>query len=165
MGYGIAPKVPLLYPALIVAAGLCTPAYGQSNKVRITQLSDVAFGFVAGPADQQISQNLCIFANTSNDTYSVVATGSGASSAFELVSASDRLPFDVQWSETSGQPGGTTLDAGVASPAFTSNATQQSCNSGPSTSATLTLVLRAAQVDQVTAGSYTGSLQIMIVPN
>lgn len=165
MGYGIAPKVATALPALLVALSACTPAYGQSGKVRITQLTDVAFGFVTGPAGRRISQNLCVFADTSNGAYSVVASGSGASGAFELNSGLDRLPFEVQWSETPGQSGGTMLSAGVTSPAFISNAAQQTCKSGPSTSATLTLVLRAAQVDQVTAGSYSGSLQIMIVPN
>ena len=45
-----------------------------------------------------------------------------------------------------------------------STASQQTCNSGPSTSASLTVVIRSATLTSAMAGSYIGTLQITIAP-
>lgn len=169
MGYVIAPSARVALAALLAAplAAACvvSPARAQSNNVRVTQLDDMAFGFVSGPGDQQISDNVCVFAHTVNDRYAVIATGSGGSGAFVITSVQDSLTYEVQWSGSPNQSGGTSLVAGVTSPTFTSGATHQTCRNGPTTSASLTVVLRAAELDRVTAGSYSGTLQITIVPN
>jgi hypothetical protein len=47
---------------------------------------------------------------------------------------------------------------------FTSAASQQTCNSGPAASATLTVIVRATSLGSVQAGSYAGTLQITIAP-
>jgi hypothetical protein len=135
-----------------------------SDKVRLSGLADVAFGTIDPAADQTSSQNLCAFSNSSTGGYSVTASGSGSGGAFTLASAADELPYEVRWAGTTGQANGTAVTAGTIVSGFTSAASQQTCNSGPAASATLTVIVRATSLGSVQAGSYAGTLQITIAP-
>lgn len=148
-------------PALLL---LCAaPADAASNKVRITNLSDVAFGTIANLASDSVrSESVCLYADTATNGYNVRASGSGAGGAFTLASGSASLPFEVQWSSSSGQSSGTQLTANVALSGQVSNAVQQTCNSGPATTASLILILRSAALSSAAAGSYNGSLTLII---
>lgn len=143
---------------------LCAaPAMAQSNKVRITNLTDVAFGTVTNfVADSVRSQNICVFAQTAGRRYRITAAGSGSGGAFTLTSGADLLPFDVQWNSVPGQSAGTQLTPNVALTSQVSAAAQQTCNSGPATSASLVILLRSADVSTVTEGIYNGTLTIVI---
>jgi hypothetical protein len=154
--------------ALLLAIGASMPASpgwaAPADKVRLTGLADVAFGTVNPALDQTSSENLCAFSNSNTNGYSVTAIGNGAGGAFTLDSGSDTLPYEVRWAGASGQANGTALTAGTPTPGFISAASQQSCNSGPPASATLTVIVRANALGSVQAGSYTGNLQITIAP-
>lgn len=140
-----------------------TPLSAQSNNVRITKLSDVAFGSLANlGVDASLAQNICVFAQTSGNRYRVTATGSAPGGAFALTSGSDLLNYEVQWNASSGQSSGLQLSPSVAQTGLTSAATQQTCNSGPATSASLILFLRSAALQSAKAGSYTGTLTLVI---
>lgn len=150
-------------PALLLLCG--SPVSAASNKVRITNLSDVAFGTLANlSADSVQSQSLCLYADTATGGYNVRASGSGSGGAFTLSSGSDILPFEVQWSSISGQSSGTQLTANVALSGQVSGATQQTCNTGPASSASLILVIRSSALSSAGAGSYNGSLTLLIGP-
>lgn len=147
-----------------LGTGFATPAHAASDKARLTGLSDVAFGLIASTADQSASQSVCAYSSTNTGGYSVMAVGNGSGGAFTLASAVAVLPYDVLWSDSANQTGGSSLVAGTATSGFTSLASQQSCNSGPSTSASLTVVIRSASLTSAAAGSYAGTLQITISP-
>ena len=147
----------------IAAAMLAAAPAQAADKARITGLSDVNFGLIAFTGDQSLSQSVCAYSDSSTKGYSVVATGSGSGGAFEL-SGAVPLPYDVLWADSAGQTGGSALIAGTASSGFTSTASQQFCNSGPPASASLTIVIRAATLGSTGAGSYSGTLQLMIAP-
>jgi len=133
--------------------------------VRITGLTDVAFGLLTNlTSDAVSSQSVCVYANTATNGYNVRASGSGPAGAFSLASAASNLPFEVQWNSSAGQSSGTLLTANVALSGQASTATQQSCNSGPATSASLIVILRTAALSSATAGSYNGSLTLVIGP-
>lgn len=135
----------------------------SAQKVRITNLSDVNFGLISNPlAESRRSQNVCLFSNSAANAYSVAASGSGTNAAFTLSNGSNSLGYDVEWSDRSGQTTGTGLVPNVALTGQTSLAAQQSCNSGPSTSASLTIVLRATALSQAREGNYSGSLTLLI---
>ncbi|HET7604665.1 MAG TPA: hypothetical protein VFK28_01175 [Sphingomicrobium sp.] len=145
--------------------GSAGPCFAASNNVRITGLTDVAFGTVANlSADAVQSQSLCLYANTASNGYNVRASGSGAGGTFSLSSGADELPFEVQWNGTAGQSSGTQLAANVALSGLTTAATQQTCNSGPAVSASLVVILRSAALSSASAGSYNGSLTLLIGP-
>lgn len=151
-----------------VALALACPAWSgllAGNNARITGLSDVAFGSIATlSADSVQSQNICVFSNSSTNGYYVTATGSGSSGAFTLASGANLLPYDVEWSPASGQSTGTLLSPNAALTGEVSSATQPSCNSGPSTSASLIIILRSAQLSSARAGSYSGTLTLVVGP-
>lgn len=160
--YGI--PLPLLSAAVLLLA-TASPAIAASNNVRITGLTDVAFGLLSNlSSDAVSSQNICVYANSASNGYNVRATGSGPAGAFSLASAASNLPFEVQWNSASGQNSGAQLTANVALSGQVSTATQQTCNSGPAASASLIVILRTAALSSATAGSYNGSLTLVIGP-
>ncbi|MXO61265.1 hypothetical protein GRI89_17105 [Altererythrobacter salegens] len=135
-----------------------------ADKVRITGFSDVPFGVVSVTTDQTLSQSICAYSSASTGGYWVSAQGSGSGGAFTLDSGAAQLPYDVYWADSSGQTGGRQLTAGSTATGFTSAISQQFCNSGPPTSASLTIVLRASVLTGAIAGSYSGTLEITLGP-
>ena len=147
----------------LAAAALVQPAPASAQKVRITNLSDVDFGTITNlQADSRRAQNICLYSNGAAGGYSVLASGSGAGSAFSLASGPSQLAYDVEWSGQSGQSSGTALSPNVALTGQTSSATHQFCNSGPSASASLVVVLRGAELSRARQGNYSGTLTLLI---
>jgi hypothetical protein len=139
------------------------PAPAASNKVRLTGLSDVPFGTVVNlGADAVRSQSLCLYADTATNGYSITATGSGSGGAFDLSSGVRSLPFDVAWNSSPGQTAGAPLSPNVPLTGQTSTATQQTCNNGPMTSASLVVALRATSLSNAMAGTYAGTLTLIV---
>ena len=147
----------------LAALLLVNPVPAFAQKVRITNLSDIDFGMIANlQADSRRSQNVCLYSNGTAGGYSVVATGSGPGSGFSLTSGPNLLAYDVEWSGQSGQASGTALSPNVALTGQTSAATHQFCNSGPSSSASLIVVLRGSELARARQGSYSGTLTLLI---
>lgn len=134
------------------------------EQARITGLSDVSFGTIANfTSDQSIAQNVCIYSST--DRYSVTARGSGTGNAFTLASGSNRLAYEVQWASTSGQTSGTALSPNVALTGQTSfTFLGTTCFFGIFRTASLITILRASTLSTATAGSYSGTLTLVIAP-
>jgi hypothetical protein len=157
----------VLIVGLVAAAATgmsSSPGRAASDKVRLTGLSDVSFGLIAGTADQTASQSICAYSSSNTNGYSVSAIGSGGGGAFELLAGATPLQYDVLWSDASNQTSGVALTAGTTRSGFISNASQQTCNSGPSSSASLTVIIRSATLMSARAGAYSGRLQITIAP-
>lgn len=141
------------------------PSIAASNKVRVTALSDVSFGTVPNLSiDAIANQSVCVFADTATNGYNVTAFGAGPGGSFVLSSGSATLDYDVQWSSNPGQSTGTALSASVPLTGQVSTATQQSCSSGPASSASLIVVLRSAALSSAAAGTYSGNLTLVIGP-
>jgi hypothetical protein len=135
----------------------------SAQKVRVTNLSDVDFGLLANlQSDARRSQDICLYSSSAGSLYSITASGSGSGSSFALSNGAATLPFEVQWSSQSGQTGGTSLTPNVPVTGQTSSATHQFCNSGPPTSASLTVILRSAALSQAREGSYSGTLTLLV---
>ena len=156
---------PLGSAMCMAAALLAAPAGAASNNVRITNLSDVAFGTIANlSADSVSSQSVCLYANTATSGYRITASGSSAGGAFALGSGPNVLDYEVQWSSSPGQSIGTALSPNVTLSGLVSTATQQTCNSGPAASASLIVILRSADLSSAAAGSYSGTLTLLVGP-
>ena len=152
--------------ALALAGASLSAQPARAQSAQISGLEDVDFGMISAIADQSDSQSVVVCSYKNNPQrrdYSVIASGSGAGGAFELSSGAGTLAYDVQWADSPGQAGGTMLQAGVAAPGFGNGATGFQCPQQPNT-ASLTVTIRAADLDLATAGTYSGSLQITIVP-
>ena len=149
--------------SLAVFLSTMHPIPASAQKVRITNLSDVEFGQLANPqAESRRSQSICVYSNSAGNTYSVIASGSGTGASFALANGPSSLAYDVEWSQQSGQVSGTLLSANVALTGQSSAAAHQFCNNGPPTSASLTIVLRAAELSRAQEGNYSGSLTLLI---
>lgn len=162
MKYGLT-----LIAPLVLGAGLAVYSSGATRaaeRARITGLIDVNFGQMTGTVDRAIEQSLCVYSSSPTGSYAVTARGSGAGGSFALSSGSAELPYDVLWADAPNQSSGTALSSGTPRGGFTSNASQHFCNSGPSSTATLTIALRSAEFGNAQAGFYSGMLQITIAP-
>ena len=135
------------------------------NRARITGLTDVTLTNQDPNSAINSAQNICVWSNTATKKYGITATGSGTASAFTLANAALTAPYSVQWSGSSGATTGTALSAGVASTSFTSTATEQSCTSGPTSSASLIVNLSTTDLGLMQAATnYTGTLTLVITP-
>lgn len=152
--------------ALSLAASFALPeAATAAGRVRITRLTDLAFGTVNNlGVDAVLSESLCVYSTSPGNGYHVTASGTGAGGAFALSSGISSLSYDVAWSSSSGQTSGALLSPNVALTGQVSSAVQQTCNSGPATTASLIVILRAAALSSATAGSYSGTLTIVVGP-
>lgn len=140
------------------------PAFAD-DKVRITGLSDVSFGTITSfVTDSVRTQSICVYSKSKLDNYRVTATGTGSGGAFDLSSGSNTLPYEVQWSDTAGQTSGLQLSPNSPLTGQHSTAEKDDCSKGPATTASLIIVLRAAAVASAIAGSYSGSLTLVIAP-
>jgi hypothetical protein len=150
-------------PAILLLVG--EPSEAASNKVRITNLSDVAFGTVANlSVDAVRSENVCLYADTATNGYNVTASGTGPGGAFQLSSGAGGMAFEVQWSSSSGQSSGAQLSPNVPLTGQVSTAVHQTCSTGPATSASLIVLLRSAALSSAKAGSYNGTLTLVVGP-
>ena len=141
------------------------PSGAAAQKVRVSNLSDVDFGLIANlQSESRRSQSICVYSNGSTRAYSVVATGSGAGAAFALSNGAFSLPYAVEWSDRAGATSGAVLSPNVTLAGQESQAGNQFCSAGPTTSASLTVVLRPADLSRARAGDYSGALTLLITP-
>ncbi len=167
--HGISPLLPCIRPLfrLFLLIGLgALPAPALAQQVQISELTDVAFGTIANmSSDISQSQTVCAYSNALNSNYSVRLTGSGAGGALTLSNGAATMPYDVQWNSAAGQTSGTQLVAGVPQSGFVSQGVLPGCTLGLTRSGSLTVILRAASLSAAHAGSYTGTLTVLISPN
>lgn len=147
------------------ASPLSAQATG-ADKVRISGNSDIAFGTVTSfVSDYLRSQSVCLFAKAPpSDTYRITATGSGNGGSFSLSSGTDTLPYEVQWSASSGQTSGTQLVPNVPLTGLSNSAQNDDCSRGPATTASLIVTIRRFAIASAMAGSYHGSLSLLVAP-
>lgn len=142
--------------AVVFASGPACAA----DKARISNLSDVAFGTIGNlGADQTRTQNVCAYSQSG--IYSVTAAGDGLGNSFTLSAGTRTLPYEVQWAGSAGQSSGNGLSANVQSGNYSSSGNNQ-CSGG--LTASLIIVVRAAQLQTATAGTYSGTLTLVLAP-
>jgi hypothetical protein len=154
------------FAALLLAA-VPVPATA-ADTVRISGLSDLAFGSITNFAtDSVLNESLCLAAKSPpGNNYRVTASGSGPGGAFALSSGSALLPFEVQWSATPGQTTGSQLLANQPLTGLNSSSSNAAddCSKGPATTASLIVILRTAALASATSGTYTGTLTLLVAP-
>ncbi len=151
--------------ALAALAALVSPC-AAAQSVRVSGLSDVAFGTLTNLVnDQTSSQTICVYSSAVNGGYRVTATGSGPGGAFTLQSGSAQLPYELQWADAANQTSGQPLSPGVPLTGQSGSTWFSNCLFGLFLSASLITVLRASETSRARAGSYSGSVSLMIAPN
>jgi len=152
----------------LALTGLLLPvSQVQAQQFQINALSDVSFGTLSSlTASQTRSQTVCVYASLSR--YTIRATGSGASNAFTLANTANSaalLAYTVQWSFSGGQTSGMAMTSGQ--PLTSPNGINILCSLGGllASSASLIVSLPAASLSAAQAGTYTGTLTLMVSPN
>lgn len=137
-----------------------------ASRVQISGLSDVTFNAVDPTVAAASAQNVCVWSNTSTRGYRITASGNGAGSAFTLASGVlPVVPYSVEWAGSSGQASGSALSSGTALTGLTSTATNPTCASGASSSASLIVKMASADLQTMQAGpTYTGTLTLLVAP-
>lgn len=148
------------------STGSITITASVPNRTQITGLTDINFTNADPSTAATSTQNDCVWSNTATKGYSIKATGSGTSGAFTLASgALTPVPYNVQWSQSSGQTSGSSLTAGTALAGQVSTATTPTCSSGPSTTSSLIVSIASTDLqNMVAATSYTGTLTLLVTP-
>ena len=147
------------------STGTVTIGASVPNRVQLTGLSDVSFTNQDPTVAAANAQNICVWSNTSTKGYNVTATGDGSSNAFTLANGSLTVPYSVEWSDSSGQSSGTGLATGTALTGLTSTATNPTCSSGASSTASLIVKISTANLQTMQAAtSYTGTLTLVVAP-
>ena len=135
------------------------------NRIQLTGLTDVSFINQDPSVAASNAQNVCVWSNSSTKGYFVTATGSGTASAFTLANGALTVPYSVEWAGSSGQTAGTALTASTALHGLTSTATNPTCSSGPSSSASLVVRISSANLQAMQAATtYTGTLTLVVAP-
>jgi hypothetical protein len=152
-----------------MALALASSWAGAADTVRISGLSDVAFGTVSDFAsDSVMSQSLCLHAKAPpGDNYRITATGSGAGGSFLLSSGSGTLPYDVQWNDAAGKTSGVQLIANQplsAQQSTSGSGSPDDCSKGPATTASLIVILRSSALAAASSGTYSGTLTLLVAP-
>jgi hypothetical protein len=153
---------------VIGASALIGGPASAASSVRISGLSDIAFGTVTNfAADSVQSQSLCLYSKSPpNNNYRVTASGSGSGGEFVLVAGSRTLPYELQWSDTAGQIAGSQLLANqpLTAQHSTASSSVDDCSKGPATTASLIVILRSAALAAASSGTYTGTLTLLVAP-
>ena len=160
-----------LRPALAVRCacialllGLFAGGPAEAQRVRIDRLADFSFGLLTTTtSDIRQSGNVCI-STTGLGGYNVRASGSGSGGLFTLAGVGAPLAYEVQWNGTVGQQSGTALIPGQTLGGLTTAALGLNLNCLLSNTASLIIVLRAAELSKATAGAYSGTLTLVIAP-
>lgn len=147
------------------STGTITIGASVPNRVQLTGLSDVSFTNQDPTVAAANAQNVCVWSNTSTKGYNVTATGDGAANAFTLANGALTVPYSVEWSDTSGQSSGTALATATALTGLTTAATNPTCSSGASSTASLIVKISTANLQTMQAAtSYTGTLTLVVAP-
>ncbi len=130
---------------------------------RISALNDIALGTWSGSGPLSGRDNaICVWSSTGG--YSVTATGSGAGGAFQLASGANRVDYTVQWAQTGGATSGAAMTQGAALTGRTTSATATDCSTGAASTAGVFVSISVAELSSTPAGTYNGTLQLLITP-
>ncbi len=146
------------------ALGLLALQAPCSAATSTATFAPAAFGTVALLSSDLFNrQSICAFGSLLTQGYSVLATGSGAGGAFTIASGSATIPYELQWAQTGGATSGTNVVANVSLPnqAESGILAGVGCAVGVTT-ATSIVIVRSSSLLQATAGSYSGTLTIIL---
>lgn len=134
------------------------------GRVQISGLSDIVFGTIDPTAAAANAQNVCVWSNTSGRAYSITASGSGSGGGFAITDGTNELDYGVEWAGAPGQSSGTALTPAGTLTGLSSAAVNPSCSAGAGESASLIVRMTASELQAAVAGSYTGTLTLVVAP-
>jgi hypothetical protein len=144
--------------ALLALALFIAPASAQL--VQITSVGNFNFGTWSGSGNLHSSDDVCIYKSSGGTTYVVTASGSGGGGAFTIAKAGGTLAYEVRWKQSGGVLSQLTANVGAG---FSGASNSFTCNGTPNATVDITFTLAALSAAK--AGTYTGTLTILISPS
>ncbi len=130
-----------------------------NDEVRISNLQDILLGTFAG-VDVSGSSGACIYRNSAT-TYQITGTGDGAANAFTLTDGTSTVPYSVSYTDSAAT---SSMTSGVALTARDGADNDVDClNTGDN--ATVDVTVTAADASTLPAGTYAGTLTLVVAPN
>lgn len=123
-------------------------------------MSDISLGTYNGIGDLENEDTICIY-NLGVSTYKVTASGTGTAGAFAMNGVGGSIPIEVQFK--SGAGSFVTLTANSPTGFTGSNTVSSTCGGSPN--ATVKVIATEANLLSVTAGTYSGTLTILLETN
>lgn len=134
-----------------------------AGQVRLTGLTDFAFGAYGGSGDLTNNDDVCVYRNGAG-TYSVTATTNRTD--FVLQNAgSDTIAFDAYFNDASGTTGRSPLTYNTALTSQTgADTSSQDCDSHASDNANISVLISEAALQAAPAGSYSATMTVVVAP-
>lgn len=130
--------------------------------IKISNLKDIQLGaYAGGPNPLSASSDFCVYRNGS-DKYNITMSGNGTANAFTLSQGPDVLPYSVEFvngSTTLPVTSGTLIGNQAGA-----NTTSESCSNGSANNASVTVKVENADLSAAPAGSYAGTLTVIVAP-
>ena len=145
-----------IFPVVLLFLLLFIPRSAESQSVRISGMSDLSLGTWMGSGDLTNQATLCIY-TLGNANYSIRATGNGAGSAFTLSSGGSTVAYEVYFKDSGSF---VQLTSGTRGNFTDANTTTDGC--GGVNNATIKVVATAAALSAATAGSYSGTVTLLL---
>lgn len=146
------------------STGTSTVTVTVPTLVKITGLANITFGTWSGSGDLNDDEDVCVYTNLAAGTYYITASGSGAADAFTLASGGDTLAYRVYFNDEDGTTGEAELTATTKSAQQTgAHVTSQTCVGGDT--GNYHVQIEASELSTVPAGSYSGTLSLLVEPN
>lgn len=126
--------------------------------IQISNLDDIDLGTWSGSGDMTGNDNNCVWSTTRG--YNLTATGSGASDAFTITDGSNTIAYAVAWDDVDTTDQAVTTGSalsGQATDALTTN-----CAGGDTANVTVTVA--EADAAAAPAGTYSGTLTLVVAP-
>ncbi|MFK8017028.1 MAG: hypothetical protein AB8G17_16515 [Gammaproteobacteria bacterium] len=130
-----------------------------NDEVRISNLTDINLG-VFGGADAIGSSDACVYRNGTG-AYRITASGSGAGGAFSLTDGTNSVGYAVEFDDGTGA-----VAMGASTPMIGrtgADATSATCAT-TGNNATVTTTVTATDAASLPAGTYTGTLTLLVAP-
>jgi len=130
-----------------------------AEQVQISNMNDISFGSWSGSLSMEQTDAVCIYNDSANTNYKISATSPGG--VFRMTNGGNNLNFEVRFQGSSG--GFVQLTHGSPSNFTAANISSSNCSGG--TNATLKVTVTESDLAAAKAGTYSGSLSLLLEPN
>lgn len=132
------------------------------DEVQISNLADIVLGTFGG-TDASGTSAACIYRNSA-PSYQITGTGNGTANAFTLTDGTSTVPYSVSFSDEASGASAASLTSGVALTAQTGADVSPTCATAGD-NAQIAVTVAAADAATLPAGSYAGTLTLVVAPN
>lgn len=145
---------------VLLSAGILMTAKKAYALVRISNLSDFAFGSWSGTGSPTATDSICIYDTAANPTYRLRFRGSGSGFAFTMTNGATTVAYGVEYRGSTGSFVTVTANAD----ATYGNAHSSSSTCGGVPNGSIRVTIPEANLQAVPAGNYTGTITILLRP-